>query len=366
MCKLKIKEISRFLEHFAPLSLQESYDNSGLLIGSPEATVDKALITLDVTPEVLKEAVSLGAGLIIAHHPLIFKGLKRLNGGNMVEDLVIKAIKDDIAVYAIHTNLDNVAEGVNARLAKQLGLENLRILSPSGKLKKMVVYVPDSHAEEVRETILNAGVGHIGNYSHCSFVVHGEGSFKALEGTHPFVGKQGEIHYEKEVRLESIAPDYMINTVLQAMFAVHPYEEVAYDIYPLENTGTGVGAGMIGELPTAMTSRDFLLNVKNKLGAQGLRHGLPIDKKVKKVAICGGSGSFLMAKAFASGADAFVTADFKYHDFFLYQNQMLLVDAGHYETEQFTKDLIFDLLTKKFPNFALQISNYNTNPVSFL
>ncbi len=363
---MKIKEITRFLEQLAPLYLQEPYDNSGLLIGSPDNEIKKALITLDITNAVLDEAVTGGAGLIIAHHPLIFKGLKHLNGGNLVEDLVIKAIKNDVAVYAIHTNLDNAAEGVNLRLAKQLGLLNTRVLSPSGKLKKMVIFVPESHADAVRKAMLNAGAGHIGRYSHCSFGIHGEGSFKALEGTHPFVGKQGEIHFEKEVRLESITPDYLVNTVLDAVLVVHPYEEVAYDIYPLENSGANVGAGMIGELPVAMSPHDFLLEVKKKLGAQQLRHGMLMNRKVKKVAVCGGSGSFLMGKAFASDADAFVTSDFKYHDFFLYQNQMLLVDAGHYETEQFTKDLLFDLLTKKFPNFALQISNYNTNPISFL
>ncbi len=363
---MKIKEITRFLEQLAPLNLQESYDNCGLLLGSPDKEIIKALITLDVTYQVMDEAIAEGAGLIIAHHPLIFKGLKHLNGGNLVEDLVIKAIKNDVAVYAIHTNLDNVAEGVNLRLAKQFGLLNIRVLAPSGELKKLVIFVPEGHADAVRNAMLNAGAGHIGKYSHCSFGIHGEGSFKALEGAHPFVGKQGEIHFEKEVRLESIVPAYLINTVLKAMLVVHPYEEVAYDIYPLENSGAGVGAGMIGELPVAVSTRDFLAEVKRKLGAQQLRHGLLMDRKVKKVAVCGGSGSFLIGKAFASGADAFVTSDFKYHDFFLYQNQMLLVDGGHYETEQFTKDLLFDLLTKKFPNFALQISNYNTNPISFL
>ena len=362
---MKINELSRYLENFAPLALQESYDNSGLLIGSPEKEVERALITLDVTREVMDEAIALGFGLIIAHHPLIFKGLKRLRGGNLVEDLVIKAVKNDVAVYAIHTNLDNIAEGVNARLSLQLGLKNTRILSPAGKLKKLVVFCPESHADVVREAVLNAGAGHIGNYSHCSYATGGEGSFMALEGTHPFVGKQGEIHFEKEVRLEAIVPESLLDVVLQSMLVAHPYEEVAYDIYALENTGANAGAGMIGELPEAMAPADFLQWVKAHLGAQALRHGLLIGRKVKKVAIAGGSGSFLMGKAFASGADAFVTADLKYHDFFHFQKQMILIDAGHYETEQFTKDLLFELLTKKFPNFALQISKFNTNPVSF-
>ena len=363
---MKIKELTQYLERLAPLSLQESYDNSGLLIGSPGKEVHKALITLDVTHAVLDEAISKGAGLIIAHHPLIFKALKRLRGGNLVEDLVIKAIKNDVAVYAMHTNLDNVSGGVNARLAKQLGLKNIQVLDPAGKLKKVVVFVPENHLGQVRTAMMEAGAGHIGNYSHCSFVSHGEGSFKALEGTHPFVGKQGELHYEKEARLETIVPDTLLNNVLQAMQAVHPYEEVAFDIYDLENKSITTGSGMTGELPEAMDPLDFLSMVKTRLGALAVRHGWLIDRKVKKVAICGGSGSFLMEKAFRRGADAFVTADLKYHDFFLYQNQMILVDAGHYETEQFTKELIFDYLKEKFPTFALQISEENTNPVSFM
>ncbi len=363
---MKLQQIARYLESFAPLGLQESYDNSGLLVGTPDQEISKALITLDVTPAVMDEALQTGADLIIAHHPLIFHGLKHLRGETLVEELVMKAVKYDVALYAAHTNLDNVANGVNARLAQKLGLINTRVLSPAGKLKKLVVFVPESHISLVRDRMLDAGAGHIGRYSHCSFGVSGEGSFKALEGTHPFVGKRGELHFEKEVRIETIVPDRILQNVLQAMHEVHPYEEVAYDVYPLENTGTDVGAGMVGELENPMDSMDFLNFLKEELKAQHIRYGVPVDKKISKVAICGGSGSFLMEKAFDARADVFVTADLKYHDFFLYQHQMMLVDAGHYETEQFTKELLFEILTKKFPNFALQISKQNTNPVSFL
>ena len=363
---MKVNEITRYLETIAPLTLQESYDNAGLLIGSPEQEVSKALITLDVTHEVMDEALAEGAGLIIAHHPLIFGGLKHLRGGNLVEDLVIKAVKSNLAVYAIHTNLDNVSEGVSNRLAQKLGLENTRVLAPSGKLKKLVVFVPEGYAADVRMQMLDAGAGHIGRYSHCSFVAHGEGSFKALEGTHPFVGKQGEMHFEKEVRLETIVPERLLDKVLHAVLKVHPYEEAAYDIYPVDAADTSVGAGLVGALPRPLPPTTFLKQVKESLNAQHIRYGITLDRNVEKVAVCGGSGSFLMEKAFAAGADAFVTADLKYHDFFRFQNRMMLVDAGHYETEQFAKDLLFELLTKKFPNFALQISKFNTNPVSFL
>ncbi len=363
---MKLQQITRYIETFAPLSLQESYDNAGLLTGTPDQEISKALITLDVTREVMEEALETGANLIIAHHPLIFRGLKHLRGENLVEELVIKAIKNDIALYAAHTNLDRVAGGVNARLSQKLGLKSTRVLSPAGKLKKLVVFVPETHIDLVRNHMLNAGAGHIGNYSHCSFSAPGEGSFKALEGTHPFVGKQGELHFEKEVRLETIVPENILQNVLQAMLAVHPYEEVAYDIYPLENRGISVGDGMIGELQKPLPAMDFLYFVKEKLEAQNIRYGVPLDRLIRKVAVCGGSGSFLMEKAFAAQADVFITADLKYHDFFLFQHQMMLVDAGHYETEQFTKALLFEKLTKKFPNFALQISKHNTNPVSFL
>jgi len=364
---MQLKHISQYLESLAPLSLQESYDNSGLLIGSYDKEINKVLISLDITHEVMDEAIENGCELIIAHHPLIFKGLKRLNGGNMVEDLVIKAIKNDIALYAIHTNLDNVAEGVNGRLAQKIGLSHCKVLSPTKHiLKKLVVFCPQSHAPQIREAILEAGGGHIGNYSHCSFNTDGTGSFKALDGATPFVGEPEKIHFEDEVRLETIVPNYLLYKVVAAMLKSHPYEEVAYDIYPLENSYDTIGAGMIGELSKPEEIESFLLHLKQNLAAASIRHSPLVAHPIRKVAICGGSGSFLMNEAFNQGADIFITGDLKYHDFFHYQGKMTLVDAGHYETEQFAKDLLFDVLSKKFPTFAIQKSKFNTNPISFL
>ncbi len=364
---MQIKQISQYLESLAPLALQESYDNSGLLIGKAEKVVHKALIGLDVTHEVMDEALLNGCDLIITHHPLIFKKLKRLNGGNLVEDLVIKAIKNDIALYAIHTNFDNVTMGVNGRLAEIIGLKQTKVLSAKANLlKKIVVFCPKSHTEKVRQAMLDAGAGHIGNYSHCSFGTAGTGSFKALEGTHPYVGKPGKVHFEEEDRIETIVPAFLAQTVIAAMLQVHPYEEVAYDLYPLENDYTQTGAGMIGELPEDEEINTFLLRIKHLLGAAAIRHGKLINRPVKRVAICGGSGSFLMDMANRQGADVFITADLKYHDFFRFGGRMTLVDAGHYETEQFTKDLLVDILSKKFPTFAFQKSILNTNPISFL
>lgn len=364
---MKIKTIINYLEAYAPLKLQESYDNAGLLIGSSQGEVSKALITLDVSEQVLDEAVANKCGLIIAHHPVIFKGIKRLNGDTLTEKLIIKAIKEDIAIYAIHTNLDNIASGVNGFLAAKLGLENTRILQPkSGLMHKLVTFCPGDHAEKVREALFSAGAGHIGNYSHCSFNSMGEGSFRALEGSNPFVGELHKTHREQEERIETIVPAYALNSVIQALTAAHPYEEVAYDIYALENSSSHIGAGMIGELAGEEAVGSFLMRLKSVLNADYIRHNQLIRRPVKKIAFCGGSGSFLIDAAQAAGADVFITGDVKYHDFFEHAGSMTIVDAGHYETEQFTKELLHTLLMKKFPNFALRISDTETNPVSFL
>jgi dinuclear metal center YbgI/SA1388 family protein len=364
---MKIKDISSALEAYAPLNLQESYDNSGLLIGSPEGDVKKALLTLDVTNAVLDEAIGEKCQLVIAHHPLIFNGIKRLTGKTSVEKLVVKAIKNNIAIYAIHTNLDNVKNGVNGILADKLGLCNTKILSLAGNgLKKLVTFCPVDHAEKVRNAIFNAGAGHIGNYDNCSYNISGEGTFRALEDTDPFVGKKGKLHFEKEVRIETIIPEYKMNLVLNALLNTHPYEEVAYDIYPLENLNPEIGAGVIGELKEPIQPTAFLKEIKSVLNANIIRYNSLINRKIKKAAICGGSGSFLIKNAFNAGADIFVTGDIKYHDFFEFEGEMTIADAGHYETEQFTKELLYSILKEKFPTFALLISKVVTNPVNVL
>lgn len=364
---MKIKDIISEIELYAPLSVQESYDNSGLLTGSAESEVNKALITLDVTEAVVDEAIKENCEIIIAHHPVIFKGLKKITGDNFVERVLIKAIKNDIAIYAVHTNLDGMINGVNAKLGEKLGLINLKILKPgNSNLKKVVVFCPESHAVNVRKVMFDAGAGHIGNYDSCSFNTVGEGTFKALEGTNPYVGEQGKLHFEKEVKIETVVPDYKLNRVISAMLSVHPYEEVAYDIYSLDNVHVQTGAGMIGELNEEVSLFEFLKNLKKVLNADVIKHNSINDKPVKTVAFCGGSGAFLIGDAAKAGADVFITADIKYHDFFEYMEKMTIVDAGHYETEQFTKELLYELLKEKFPTFAVQISKINTNPVKVL
>lgn len=363
---MKLRELLEVFEQYAPASLQETYDNSGLQIGSPDQEMNRGLICLDVTPAIVEEAISKDCDLILSHHPLIFKGLKKITGGHFTERVIIEAIRNNIAIVSMHTNLDNIDRGVNFMLGKKLGLKNLSILQGrKGLLRKLVTFCPHAHAEEVRAAIFRAGAGHIGEYDCCSYNVEGQGTFRAGAGTRPFVGKQDELHTEPEVRIETILPAYLEGRVVEAMKKSHPYEEVAYDIYPLENVFERTGSGMVGELEIPLSENDFLEKLKKDLKIPCLRHTDFSGKAIKRVAFCGGSGSFLMDQARRAGADVFVTGDLKYHQFFEADERLLLVDAGHYETEQFTKELLYDIVNKNFSNFALQISGLNTNPVQY-
>ena len=359
--------ITSYLNSTIPLSLQESYDNCGLLVGDPDSDITGALICLDITAEVLDEAIEKNCNLIISHHPLIFTGIKSLTGKTETEQLVVKAIKENIAIFALHTNLDNHFDGVNRQLCSKLGILNAEVLRPmSGMLRKLVTFCPVSHAVQVREAIFDAGAGQIGNYDNCSYNSSGEGTFRALTGANPFVGEVGKLHTETEVRIETIFPAYLENTVISALKRAHPYEEVAYDIYPLSNKHNRIGAGMIGNLPEAVYAEKFLIHVKEILQVGCIRHTNLKNKKIQRIAVCGGSGSFLINDAISCNADIYITGDIKYHDFFIPGNRMILADVGHFESEQFTKELIYTLLKKKFTTFALFISGANTNPVNYL
>ncbi|WP_340111291.1 Nif3-like dinuclear metal center hexameric protein [Maribellus mangrovi] len=362
----KVKDISDFLESFAPLRLQESYDNAGLILGDKNAEIKKGLITLDVTEDVVDEAIQKKCGLIVAHHPIVFSGLKKITGKNYVERTLLKAIKNDIAIYAAHTNLDSVTGGVNGKICEKLGLENCRILQPAeGMLKKLVTFIPVDQAEQVRNAVFSAGAGNIGNYDSCSFNAHGQGTFRGDETTNPYVGEKGEQHYENEIRFETIFPSYLQRKVISVLENAHPYEEVAYDIYPLDNNFNQVGMGMIGTLPKEINEKTFLKKLKDTFKTDVVRHTALLNKKVKTVAVCGGAGSFLLNHAKAAGADIFVSGDFKYHQFFDAENKIVIADIGHFESEQFTKELFYELLTKNFPKFAVQLSEVNTNPVFY-
>lgn len=360
-----IKQVIQYLEQLAPPVYQESYDNCGLLTGSTDWELTKILVTLDCTEAVVDEAIARGCNLIVSHHPIIFGGLKKLNGKNYVERTVIKAIKNDIAIYAIHTNLDNVQHGVNAKICEKLGLINTKILVPkTGTLKKLSVFVPQTHLQVVQEALFNAGAGNIGNYSECSFYSTGMGTFKGNEKSNAFVGEVGKQHQEPEYKLEVLVDDARLNNVISAMLKAHPYEEVAYDVYAILNTNTTIGSGIVGELPQELSAEAFLKHLKSTMNLNVIRF-TPYSNKVKKVAVCGGSGSFLLKNAIGAQADAYVTGDFKYHEFFDAENRLMIADIGHYESEIFTINLLADEILKKFPTFAVILSEINTNPINY-
>lgn len=363
---MKIGEICGLIEDFAPLALQESYDNSGLLVGDNERDINAVLLCIDVTETVVEEAVKMGAGLILSHHPVIFGGLKKLTGTTLTERVVLSAVRSNIALYSAHTNIDNAKGGVSAGIASRIGLKNCEILSPSrGILKKLVVFVPSEHAANVREAMFTAGAGHIGDYDMCSFNLEGEGSFRGGAGTDPFVGQAGSLHFGKEIRIETVFPGFLEKRILKSMLDSHPYEEVAYDIYPLDNSWAGAGAGIFGDFENALDAADFLRKLKKVFGSKVIRHTKLPRSRISRVAVCGGSGSSLIAAALKHRADAYVSADFKYHDFFPENDNMMIADIGHYESEQFALEIFRDLLTKKFPNFAVHISEINTNPIHY-
>lgn len=364
--ELKINEVIKIIEDFAPLSYQESYDNAGLIVGSNTTQVTGILLCVDSTEEVVQEAIDKNCNLIIAHHPIIFSGLKKLNGKNYIERTVIKAIKNGIAIYAAHTNLDSVVNGVNYKIADKLGLINVQILSKKSQLlKKIVVFCPISHADTVRNEMFANGAGSIGNYSECSFNTNGTGTFKAGNNTTPFVGEIDKLHLEEEVKIEVVAESFKVNQIIDGMLKVHPYEEVAYDIYNLENKAT-IGAGVVGDLILPVDEMIFLKLLKETFKAEGIRYTPLLNKKVQKVAICGGSGSFLLNDAIRSGADIFISADFKYHQFFDAECKIIIADIGHYESEQYTTEIFYEILIKKITNFAVRLSEINTNPINYL
>ena len=363
---MKIQEITTFLESVAPISLQESYDNAGLLTGNSQWDCTGIITTLDATEEVVLEAIEKKCNLIVAHHPIIFGGLRKITGKNYVEKTVITAIKNDIAIYAIHTNLDNVLQGVNAVIADKLGLVNRQILQPKNEtLKKLFTFVPVDNAEKVRSAIFAAGGGHISNYSECSFNTKGEGTFKPGEEANPFTGKVGERHTADEIKMEMIFPAWKEQSILSAMVTAHPYEEVAYDIIALANQNQQVGSGLIGEMLEPLSETEFLSLLKEKFNLSVIRHTPLLGKTVKKIALCGGAGSFLIGAVLAAGADFYVTSDIKYHEFFDANSRLVIGDIGHYESEQFTIDLLFDILSRKFPTFAVLKTGVKTNPVHY-
>lgn len=367
MASVTIKAVIESLERMAPRAYQEDYDNSGLITGNPEMVVTGILVTLDCTEAVLDEAVARSCNLIVAHHPILFKGIKRLTGQTYVERVLIKAIQHNVAIYAIHTNLDNVIDGVNKKIANAIGLKNLRILAPKkNTLLKLVTFTPREHVERVTEALYKAGAGQIGNYKNCSFQLLGEGTFLPTADAKPYQGTLGTLERTSELRVEVILPAPLKKPILAALRSSHPYEEVAYYLSVLENENQEVGAGIVGDLPAAEEPVSFLKRLKTVMKTECVRHTKPIPGMINTVAVCGGSGSFLLPQAIASGAQVYISADFKYHEFFDAEGKIMVADIGHYESEQFTKDLLGEYLTEKFPTFAVAFSKVITNPISYL
>jgi dinuclear metal center YbgI/SA1388 family protein len=362
-----VQQIVDVLETLAPLGLQESYDNSGLLTGRRDQEVTGVLVCLDVIPAVIDEAVARGCNFILSHHPPFFSGMKKFSGQSLQEQVLVRAIREDIILYASHTNLDSIITGVSGRMADKLGLVNRSILVPrEDDLLKLVVFIPVSHEEPVARAIFDAGAGSIGNYDHCSFQAGGKGTFRAGEGSNPFTGAIGNDHEETETRFETIVPKHRAGAVIKAMLASHPYEEVAYDLYPVLNTNPSQGLGIVGELKSHCSETDFLAQVKAVFGLPVIRHSKLRNRPVERVALCGGSGIQFMKQATASGADFYLTADIKYHSWFDVPDKIVLADIGHFESEQFAINILADTLIENFPKFAVYLTEVNTNPITYL
>lgn len=363
---MKIKDITDYIESLAPLSTQEDYDNCGLIVGDREEKVSGVLVTLDCIESVVDEAIAKNCNLILAHHPIVFKGLKKLTGGDYVQRTILKAIKNGIAIYAAHTNFDHFFYGVNYEIAKRIGLNDLKILEPkSGILNKLVFYVPTEERATVLEALFSAGAGEIGNYSECSFRSIGLGTYKPSEAANPYEGQFGIRSEVEEERVEVLVDQYKSYQIIQTLKNVHPYEEVAFELYAIENQNQMVGAGMIGELDESQELETFLAHLKKTFNCDSIRYTSPVGKQIKRVAICGGSGSFLLKRAIQSRADIFITGDFKYHEFFDADNQIVIADIGHFESEQYTSHRFADILKKKFPKFAVHLTEVETNPIKY-
>ncbi len=361
-----ISDVISHLEEIAPSNLQENYDNSGLLVGEIGIELTGVLVSLDCIEATVHEAIAQNCNLIVAHHPIIFSGIKRFNNANYVQRTVQLAIKNDVAIYAIHTNLDNIYNhGVNSKITERLGLINTRILVPrTGELVKLVTYCPVDDAEAIKTALFKNGAGNIGRYSECSFSNLGNGTFKAGLGANPFKGEIGIRHTENEEKIEVMLYKSQLNKVLDALQVAHPYEEVAYETYTLLNDDQNTGSGMIGELRQELSKNDFLAHLKSSMNLEVIKY-TNLSKSIKKVAVCGGAGQFLLSNAKTAGADVYVTSDFKYHEFFDAENSLMICDIGHYESEKFTIDLLYDILREKFTTFAVLKTAVNTNPVKY-
>ena len=361
-----VQELLKTLEQWAPTAYAEDFDNVGLLIGNSQSKCSGVMITLDCTEAVINEAIADNCNVIISFHPILFSGLKKITGANYVERVAIKAIEHKISIIALHTRLDNHPDGVSNILCKRLKIKKSQVLIPKkDNLKKLVVYVPENYTEAILESLHKAGAGNLENYKECSFLLEGTGRFMGIDKSNPHIGKPSEKISLKEIQINVVFESHLYHDIQKALREAHPYETIAYEVYSLINSFSEVGMGRIGSLKKEMDLSSFLNFVKKQLNSKVIRHSPPTNKLIKKVAVLGGSGSFAIEDAKRQGADAFITADLKYHQFYQGEKSLLLVDVGHYESEQYIKNLIFDYLTEKLPSFAFVLSRTKTNPVNY-
>lgn len=364
---MDIRSIINAIEDFAPRALQEDYDNSGLQAGDVTNICTGVLLALDVNKETVKEAKENNFNFIVSHHPILFKGIKSITPTSDIGSILIDAITHNISIYSAHTSLDNARFGVSYRMADKLKLQHIHTLQPqASKLCKLVVFAPTAYAESIKRALAKSGAGEIGDYRGCSYSMDGLGAYEATANAHPFIGEIGELHEEAETRIEVILPKRLLSQSLKAMLKVHPYEEPAYDIIPLLNNDAYSGSGAIGALPTPMPLKDFLQILKNVFKCPCIRHnGLNGNQLIQKVALCGGSGSFLANDAIQQGADIFVTGDVKYHDFTTINGQIVVADIGHYESEQCAKEILYDIISDKFPKLNIRQSKTENNTIKY-
>jgi dinuclear metal center YbgI/SA1388 family protein len=349
---MTINELIQHIETIAPPCYQEGYDNSGLIVGNADTPITNVLLCLDSTEAIIDEAISKNCNLVIAHHPIVFSGLKRLTGKTYIERTIIKAIQHGIAIYACHTNLDNIQQGVNGKIAQLLDLVNPRILQPKKVLRKLYVFVPVPLADTLKSRLLGLGAGQTGVWTNLSHAAVGAGSSNTAYGA--------------EVKLEVIFHEALQPQIVQVLHTFSPQQPLPYDIVQLQNTHEQVGSGMIGQLAKPMSEQAFLKHLKSVMKVGCIKYTALLGKSIKTVALCGGAGGFLLSSAIAQGADIFITADYKYHEFFDANGKIVIADIGHYESEQFTMELFRELISEKITNFALHLAETNTNPVNYL
>lgn len=363
---MTIQKVIAEIEKHIAMPQAEDFDNVGLLCGLPERNVSGILVCHDALENVVDEAIQRNCNLIVCFHPIIFSGLKSLTGKNYVERAVLKAIENKVAIYAIHTAFDNDYYGVNAGICNLLGLKNLKILQPKkNNLKQLNVYVPKDYSEKVKEALFSAGAGNIGFYDECSFKVEGKGTFRPTEGSNPFSGEQNVRENADEDMISVIFESFKQNQLIAAMKSAHPYEEVAHQIYQIDNENQYSGLGMYGEFETEMDEREFMSFVKEKFNLNIIKHSDFNQKKIRRVGVLGGSGASGIKAALSKKCDAYLTGDLKYHDYFLAESKMLICDIGHYESEQLVSQQLFEILSQKFSTFAILKSSEKTNPVNY-